>query len=295
MKPALEHLPIEDGSSFVVKDFDYNYYPTPWHYHPEYEIVLVTESTGKRYIGDHISDFKPGDMCFLGPHIPHTYKNDERYYESDSSLRAKSIVIHFTGELIQNHLNGLPEARKIKDLLAMAENGFELYGDLRENLAGKMKYITHVSGFERWLCLLGILNEMAESNEKTPITKTAQMGMNEKENDRLCKIFDWVTANFQSDITLGEAAAIAEMNENAFSRFFSMRTRKTFSGFVQELRLKKAATLLRENTLSVSDICYECGYNNVSNFNRQFLRLYNLSPLKYRQAYLKNMVAGKMD
>ena len=96
MKPALEHLPKEKNHSFVVKFFDYNYYPTPWHYHPEYEIVIVTESTGKRFIGDHISDFQPGNLAFLGPNIPHTYRNDDKYYEETSGLRAKSIVIHFT-------------------------------------------------------------------------------------------------------------------------------------------------------------------------------------------------------
>jgi hypothetical protein len=102
MKPALEHLPKDKDHSFVVKFFDYNYYPTPWHYHPEYEIVMVTESTGKRFIGDHISDFNPGNLAFLGPNIPHTYKNDAKYYKEGSSLRAKSIVIHFTESSLGN-------------------------------------------------------------------------------------------------------------------------------------------------------------------------------------------------
>jgi quercetin dioxygenase-like cupin family protein len=108
MKPALEHLPKEKDNSFVVKFFDYNYYPTPWHYHPEYEIVMVTESTGKRFIGDHISDFLPGNLAFLGPNIPHTYRNDEKYYEDRSALRAKSIVIHFTESSLGNDFLELP-------------------------------------------------------------------------------------------------------------------------------------------------------------------------------------------
>ena len=79
MKPALEHLPLEREESFVTKYFDYNYYPTPWHYHPELELVLVTESTGKRFIGDSISDFAAGNLAFIGPDLPHTYINDEKY------------------------------------------------------------------------------------------------------------------------------------------------------------------------------------------------------------------------
>jgi transcriptional regulator GlxA family with amidase domain len=113
-----------------------------------------------------------------------------------------------------------------------------------------------------------------------------QAGFNEKESTRLCKVFDWVTTNFDKEIRLSEAAQIAEMNENAFSRYFSQRTRKTFSEFVQELRLKKAAKLLIENDMTVTEICYDCGYSNISNFNRQFLNHYQMNPLKYRKAFL---------
>jgi AraC-like DNA-binding protein len=102
----------------------------------------------------------------------------------------------------------------------------------------------------------------------------------------LCNVFDWITSNFEKDIKLAEAAEIAQMNENAFSRFFSLRTRKTFSGFVQELRLQKAAKLLVENDMTITEVCYECGYNNVSNFNRQFLNHYQMNPMKYKKMFL---------
>ena len=289
MKPALEHLPIEKDHSFVVKFFDYSYYPTPWHYHPEYEIVMVTESTGKRFIGDHISDFRPDNLAFIGPNIPHTYRNEDKYYEEGSELRAKSIVIHFKEESLGNDFLKLPEARLLNKLFERSLYAFDIYGETHKRVSKRLFEIVSLSGLKRWLCLIEILLELAESKHLTPITKTAHVGYNEKESKRLCSVFDWITTNFEKEIRLSEAAEIAQMNENAFSRFFSLRTRKTFSGFVQELRLQKAAKLLIENDMTITEVCYECGYNNVSNFNRQFLNHYKMNPMKYRKAFLRKM------
>ena len=286
MKPALEHLPKEKDNSFVVKFFDYNYYPTPWHYHPEYEIVMVTESTGKRFIGDHISDFHPGNLAFLGPNIPHTYRNDERYYEERSAMRAKSIVIHFTESSLGNDFLELPEAKPLQEQIEKSLHGLDVFGETHDSISKKLYAIVKLSGLKRWLCLVDILLELSESKTLSSITKTTHIGYNEKESKRLCSVFDWITSNFEKDIKLAEAAQIAQMNENAFSRFFSLRTRKTFSGFVQELRLQKAAKLLVENDMTITEVCYECGYNNVSNFNRQFLNHYQMNPMRYKKMFL---------
>ena len=286
MKPALEHLPKEKDNSFVVKFFDYNYYPTPWHYHPEYEIVMVTESTGKRFIGDHISDFHPGNLAFLGPNIPHTYRNEEKYYAERSALRAKSIVIHFTESSLGNDFLELPETKSLQKLFEESLHGLDVFGETHDSISKKLYAIVKLSGLKRWLCLVDILLELSESKTLSPITKTTHIGYNEKESKRLCSVFDWITSNFEKDIKLAEAAQIAQMNENAFSRFFSLRTRKTFSGFVQELRLQKAAKLLVENDMTITEVCYECGYNNVSNFNRQFLNHYQMNPMRYKKMFL---------
>lgn len=289
MKPALEHLPKEKDHSFVAKYFDYRYYPTPWHYHPEYEIVMVTESTGKRFIGDHVSDFQPGNLALLGPNIPHTYKNDEKYYREGSELRAKSIVIHFTAASLGNDFLELPEAAPLNRLFEHSSHGLDIFGETYQRVSQKLHDILSLSGLKRWLCLIEILQDIAESKSLVPITSTHHIGYNEKESKRLCSVFDWITANYAKEIRLSEAAQIAQMNENAFSRFFAMRTRKTFSRFVQELRMKKAAGLLVEDDLTVTQVCYECGYNNLSNFNRQFLHHYQMNPMKYRKTFLKKL------
>jgi AraC-like DNA-binding protein len=292
MKPALEHLPLENGQSFVVKYFDYKYYPTPWHYHPELEIVLVTESTGKRFIGDHITDFKPGNLALLGPNIPHTYRNDDKYYEENSILRAKSIVIHFTSASLTNDFLNLPEANMLNRLFEASAFGLEITGKTNEKVSNKLFDIVSYTGLKRWICLIEILLDIASGNtDVTRITQSPYAGYNEKESTRMCNVLNWVMINLTNSITLEDAAAVAQMNPNAFSRFFSLRTRKTFSEFIKELRLQKAAKLLIESELPVTEICFECGYNNISNFNRQFLNYYSMNPVKYKKGFLKTVEA----
>ena len=288
MKPALEHLPREKNQSFVVKDFDYRYYPTPWHYHPELEIVLVTESTGKRLIGDSITDFKPGNLALLGANIPHTYRNDDIFYTAKSKLRAKSIVIHFTRDSLGSDFLSLPEASLLHKLFEQSSYGIEVSGKTNKRISNKLYDIVSTTGLKKWICLIEILHEFAlAKKDSNPITQSPYTGFNEKESTRMCNVLNWVVANLENNISLDAAAVIASMNPNAFSRFFSLRTRKPFSEFVKELRLQKAAKLLIESDMPVTHICFECGYNNISNFNRQFLNYYKTNPVKYKKEFIE--------
>lgn len=287
MRPAIEHLPREQHQSFVVKDFDYHYYPTPWHYHPEYEIVLVTESTGKRVIGDHLSEFKPGNLALIGPNLPHYYRNDDKYLAPGATLRARSIVVHFTEASLGEDFLNLPEAARLRKLFERSVCGLDVNGATQKKVSQKLHDIVQLNGMRQWLCLVDLLQDMAESKTLTVITQNSFIGHNQKEATRLSNVFDWIYANFERNICLSQAAAIAGMQENAFSRFFSQRTRKTFSKFVQELRLQKATRMLEKNEISVTAICYECGFNNISNFNRQFLNQYGVNPLKYRHNFIQ--------
>jgi transcriptional regulator GlxA family with amidase domain len=183
----------------------------------------------------------------------------------------------------------LPEAGLLANLFERSLQGVEVLGQTNTIVSKKLNDIFSLSGLRRWIALVDILIELAESKTTTPITSTTHIGNNEKESKRLCNVFDWITSHFEREITLQEAADIAQMNANAFSRFFSMRTRKTFSSFVQELRLQKAAKLLVENEMSVTQVCYDCGYNNISNFNRQFLNRYHVSPMGYKKEFMEKV------
>lgn len=286
MKPALEHLPVERDESFVAKAFDYPFYPTPWHFHPEYELVLVTESSGKRFIGDSITDFKQGNLAFIGPNLPHLYRNDAVYYTKKSLLRARSVVIHFLESSFGENFLSLPETKKLQALFHKSKRGVDITGKTARVVSENMQALLHLKGLPRWLKLLEILHFMAESKELCFISGTVMIGQNTAESDRLHKVFEFVLKNFSQEIRIAEVADIVNMAENSFSRYFSQRTRKTFTSFINELRLSHACKLLIENGMSISEICFECGFNNLSNFNRQFRNVYHSNPLAYRKQYL---------
>ncbi|MXV50860.1 helix-turn-helix domain-containing protein [Pedobacter sp. HMF7647] len=285
MKPVLEYLPRSSDESFVTRFFDYHYYPTPWHFHPEYELVLVTESSGKRFIGDQISDFREGDLALIGPFLPHLYRNDPEYYEPGSKLRAKSIVVHFKESSFGNDFINLPEAKKINQLLLSSGQGFDIYGETNRIISEKMFELTSIAGFSRWLKLLEILNILADSKELRSVSNNPVVGKNQLESVRMNKVIDHVINNFHKEITISEVADIASMADNSFSRYFSQRTRKTFTSFVNEVRLNHASKLLIETQKSIIDISLECGFTNLSNFNRQFKAHYHSSPLNFRKHY----------
>lgn len=285
MKPALEYLPKGLDESFVVKSFEYNFYPTPWHFHPEYEIVLVTESTGKRFIGDNISNYKPGNLALLGPNLPHLYRNDAKYYLPKSKLRAKSIVVHFSENSFGNDFFLLPEAKNIKHLLVKSLQGIEITGKVNDIVTKKLLELVTLKGFASCLKLFEILQTIAETKDHQLISKNNVAGINEKESERMNNVLDFLMKNFSTNICRADVAKVSNMSENAFSRYFSQRTRKTFAGYVNELRLSHAAKLLIEKNKSAVEICYECGFNNLSNFNRQFKMMYHTNPLNYRKDY----------
>lgn len=289
MKPALEHLPLDSGESFVAKLFDYSYYPTPWHFHPEYELVLVTESTGKRFIGDKISEFGPGNLALIGPYVPHLYRNDPIYYEPESARRAKSVVIHFSEHSFGHHFLSLPEAKALQGLFSRSARGLDIIGETNRLASEKMLELLQLSGLARWMKLIEILHLLSVSDEHQFIADATLTGRNELESERLSKVFEYIMENFREEIRIAQVANLVNMAENSFSRYFSLRTRKTFSSFLANIRISHASKLLIENKMNVADICYGCGFNNLSNFNRQFKKLYKVSPLRYRHQYTSTL------
>ncbi len=285
MKPVLEYLPRSSGESFVTRVFDYSYFPTPWHFHPEYELVLVTQSTGKRFIGDHVGEFAVGDLALIGPYLPHMYKNPPAYTTANSGLRARSIVVHFKEESFGSGALDLPELQRIAGLLERSFKGLAVTGTTNAIVSRKLHALVKAKDCSRWLGLLDILHILSESKDLHFICNNVITGRNTAETVRMNQVIDFVLKNFSRDISVAEVARLTNMAENSFSRYFSQRTRKSFTNFVNEVRLNHASKLLIETDKSVTDICMACGYNNLSNFNRQFRRLYDKNPLSFKKLF----------
>jgi AraC-like DNA-binding protein len=278
MKAVLEHLPLEAEETFFAKSFDLPYFGTPWHYHPEFELVLVERSAGKRIIGTSISEFKEGDLTFLGPNLPHIYKNPDEYYRNDPSFRANSVIIHFLEKSFGRDLLNLPQCKKIQRLFEQSVYGMDIYGKTKQIIIQKMKELVALNGMARLIVLLEILNLLAETTEYELISPHGVISHNALDADRLDKVFEYVFSNFHGEISLEKVATIACMTPTSFCRYFKERTKRTFFDFLKDFRLNHAAKLLREGNLPVTQVSLESGYSNLSNFNRQFKQKYGLTP-----------------
>ena len=285
MKPQLLKITPPPNSSFNFFAQDAAFFATPWHYHPEYEIVLVLESTGKKFVGSNISNFKPGDLCMIGAYLPHYYRNDEQFYAKDANIRAKSLVIHFLEDFMGGNFFDLPECQAIKNLLERSKLGLNFGPQTVKKVAAKIEGLQYITGINRLLELIAVLAILSESEDMQELTTNSMSLQNEVDSARINGVLSYIVQNYQQEIQLAEVAKLANMSESAFSRYFKKRTRRTFSQFIAEIRIEHACKLLVQDKMSISAIALESGFNNLSNFNRQFKLLKKTTPLAYRSTF----------
>ena len=286
MKPQLLKISNPADTSFNLMRIDAPFFPTPWHYHPEIELVLMLESTGKKYVGSSITDFEPGDLCLIGGLLPHYYKSDEEYHKNNEELRARSIVCHFNFDFVGTPFWEAPESFAIKALLERSKRGIQFSSDTSKKVEDRLRKLSEVEGMSRLLLFLEILDELAKSKDIEYLTTDPIQIRNEVDSDRIKKVLEHVSENFQNQIMLDDVAQLANMSESAFSRYFKKRTRKTFSNFLTEIRIEYACKLLQNDKMSISQIAFDSGFYNLSNFNRQFKSIKKITPLAYRMNYL---------
>lgn len=283
MNPLLEHLPPTSGESFFAEAFELPHFGTPWHYHPEFELVLIVESKGKRFIGNTVSDFKEGDLSFFGSNLPHLYKNPPEYYCSDDTLKARSIVIHFLHDALGKGFMDLPQSTKLGNLFIRSQHGIDIIGNTRNMITQLLYKLIHTSGLKRFIHLLEILDLLSASSDLELISHSAIIGRNPLDANRLNTVFEFIMKNFDREISLAEVADLTFMTRTSFCRFFLERTKRTFSDFLIDFRISHAKKLLSETNKNVSIVSDLCGFNNLSYFNRKFKEKIHETPRNYRK------------
>ena len=280
MRPQIQKIPLSEQSSFMADRFFTPYFETPWHYHPEYEVVLMLEGKGKRFIGNNIADYQPGDLCFIGTNLPHMYRKD------DAEASGGSLVIHFREDFLGKEFVTVPEMQKIKLLFDRSSMGIQVNGETKYKAAVLMNEITELKGMNRLISLFQLLNMLADSDEFDLLSSPEIKGQNSDDSDRLNRVFDYVMRNFKDDIQMEQIAKLANMSYSGFCRYFKTRTKKTFTHFVNEIRVGYACRRLVETDLSVENVCYEAGFNNKTNFMEQFRKIIKCTPYQFKKNYL---------
>ncbi len=281
--PSYKKVSAENNQIIEILEVKEPHFYPLWHFHPESEIMLLKKSTGTRYIGDSIENFQAGDVVLLGPNIPHLWRSSKECFVEGSPVSAKATVIYFREDRLGDDFYNLPEMAQINKLLSTARRGVKFSGKNRAILRRKVDEIVRKEGMDRIVGLLSLLNYMADQCNYEPITSLGYSPRVDVDDfSRFNRISAYLMNNFSKKITLDEIASEANLSSTAFCRYFKSRTNKTFVGFLNEIRIGNACKLLMEKEKSASEICYESGFNNLTNFNIQFRKIKGLTPLQYQ-------------
>ena len=285
MKPLLVRKRDSLNASIDFDGTEYNYFYNPLHYHPELELTLIVKSYGQRKIGDNIENFTEGDLVLVGGNLPHVWKNDDIFFDENANQKAQAICVKFLPDFAGKEFLSRPEMSAIKTLLEeKAPLGIKLLGILREKVKRIMLKLPDMDESERFIQLLYILNLIAKSNEFELLASLSYRNESLKNSHRINVVLDYIVQHYQEDLDLDKIAGLVNMNKNAFCRFFKRGTRKSLFQVINEVRIGKAAQLLTETEMNVLQICFACGFNNISNFNKAFKKSLNVSPLVYRKS-----------
>ena len=278
-KPTFEVIEPDFGHSYTYQQFD-EHHPNKvgvWHYHPEIELVYVNGGSGKRQIGSHVSYYTDGDLILIGSNLPHCGFTDVLTGNKSES------VVQMKQDFLGNDFFNIPEMKKIQSLFQIAKGGVAFTGRTKKKIGEKIEIMEYQTDFQRLLSILNILNELGNSKEYQVLNAQGFSLQTEvKDNDRINIVFNYVKTNSKEEITLEEIANLVSMTVPSFCRYFKKITNKTFIQFVNECRLVHASKLLAEKPISITEVCFECGFNNFSHFNKSFKAFTGQNPSEYR-------------
>ena len=279
-KPAFESIEPNFGNSFTYQKYIQDKLNTDnsWHYHPEIELVYVNGGFGKRRIGSHISCYTEGDLILIGSNLPHCGLTDKL------TGNKSETVVQMKTDFLGNDFFEIPEMKNIQGLFERAKVGISFHGGIKAKIGEKMEALEYLSDFRRLLAILNIFNDLALTTDyKLLNAEGFSLEAEVKDNNRINIVFNHVKSNFTEEIKLEEIADMVSMTVPSFCRYFKKITNKTFTQFVNECRLVHASKLLAEQPLSITEVCFECGFNNFSHFNKSFKTFTGQNPSQYRK------------
>lgn len=278
-KPTLEKISPNFGSSILVKKHTefLKEIKAFWHFHPEIELAYVNKGKGKTHIGNHLSYFNNSQLLLIGANLPHNGFTDRL------TTNGSETLVQFKPEFLGDTFFEIPEMKPIHILFEKAKKGIVFGVKTKQKLGVKIEKLTEKKGFKQILILLEILHTLSKSEDYTILNADGfAFEAQAQNNNKIDEIFKYINENFNQHISLDEIAGLVSMTVPAFCRFFKKSTGKTFTKLVNEYRVVHATKLLSESQSSITDICFECGFNNFSHFNKLFKEFTGKSASKYR-------------
>ena len=276
MRPSLQQVPRSPYASWHVAVRAEERFAFDWHYHPEYELTLITRGSGHRYVGDAVHDYGPGDLVLVGADTPHTW-------ESAGAGGHEAVVVQFQRDTFGPGFFDLPEFEPIGELLAGSAAGLRFDRRAATGIAALMVALPDLDPARRTLRLLEILVDLCELPREPLATRSLVTALNATARRRIERVIGYVSRCYAEEVSVREAARLVAMTPNAFSRFFRRGTGRTFGDYVNEVRLARACRRLVEDDATISEIAAGSGYANLSHFNRRFRARTGMNPREYRR------------
>ncbi len=293
IKPELEHELARSPNLGYESSTDVGFvrclshgFPTPlarWHYHDEYELHLITSTSGKLFVGDWIGPFQAGQLVLTGPRLPHNWVSMDM---PEGGVALRDLVIQFSHEPLVRASDTIPELAEVLPLLERAKHGIEFFG-MSESAEAHWYKVKNTRGLKRFTAFCDFLSDLAACTDYRLLSSVQLQSTDDDASlDQIDAVVSRITDHLADEHSAAALAAELGMSESRFSRFFRKATGNTFTDFVNRVRISRACQLLMDTDQQITHICYEVGFNNVANFNRRFLEIKGMTPSEFRRQSL---------
>ena len=284
MKELLEEIKLNPDESFFIGIFQDHIDKSHWHYHQEFELSFITEGSGRRIVGDSIEEFHPGDLIFIGPRIPHVWFPEETHRRQPSGRTLESVYMLFNQDILPEALTTLPEFNHIRQAVQLSERGIKITGETLNEVSRIMLQLPYMSRIKRLMMFYEIMDLIGNSDSFSFLASEDYIKTKfEPGNKRVTRIHEFLMKNYQGDIDLKEIAEVAHMAPASVCRFFKNSTGLTIFEYLNKIKINYSCQLLLNTDLNILDISYDCGFNNLSHFNKQFKKFIGATPTEFRK------------
>ncbi len=284
MKELLEQIKLNPDESFFIGIFQDHIDKSHWHYHQEFELSFITEGSGRRIVGDSIEEFHPGDLIFIGPRIPHVWFPEETHRWQHSGRTLESVYMLFNQDILPEALTTLPEFNHIRQAVQLSERGIRITGETLNEVSRIMLQLPYMSRIKRLMMFYEIMDLIGKSDSFSFLASEDYIKTKfEPGNKRVTRIHEFLMKNYQGDIDLKEIAEVAHMAPASVCRFFKNSTGLTIFEYLNKIKINYSCQLLLNTDLNILDISYDCGFNNLSHFNKQFKKFIGATPSEFRK------------
>ncbi|MDT0687167.1 AraC family transcriptional regulator [Autumnicola psychrophila] len=272
---------LSPEDSFLVFDRVKDDFDFPIHFHPEFELNFIANGKGvRRIVGDSMEEIEEIELVLVGPNLQHGWE-----LHNCKSKAIHEVTIHFHNDLLDSKLLSRRIMKPIKDMFERSAHGILFSAKISEEIKPKIQRLSKIDSIDYFLEFISVLHDLANSRKQRLLSTYISENKNFENSQKIKTIYEFVQENYQNKISLEEMSQLVSMSQVSFNRFIKKRTGKTFIDYVNDTRIGYAARWLIEKDMSIAEIAFNCGFNNIANFNRVFKKTKNCTPSQYREEF----------